>query len=191
MDDETVSTFTMLTGSTPAQATQYLQLAEGNLEQAAQLWFETGGSLATDSTASTAPPAVPTSTRPSTTQNAGYTEDADGVIHIDSDDEDMNYGESRPAANTEDDEAIARRLQEEMYGTAGRDPEGVRAPIGRTTETLVGPGSMGYGGGYGDDDDDVEAQIAQQIAARQARRAGGGRQYLIAKFQSSTTNNGA
>jgi hypothetical protein len=177
MDEETVNTLVMLTGSTPAQAQQYLQLSEGDLEQAAQLWFETGGSLATDSTSSAAPP-VPNATRPSTTQGAGYTEDADGVIHIDSDDEDMSYGDSRPAPNMEDDEAMARRLQEEMYGTAGRDPEGVRAPISRTTETLVGPGSMGYGGGYGgDDEDDVEAQIAQQIAARQARRAGGGREY--------------
>lgn len=50
----------------------------------------------------------------------------------------------------EDDEAMARRLQEEMYaggdmgGDAGRDydADGVRAPIARTTETLLGPGSM-------------------------------------------------
>ncbi|KAK6361943.1 hypothetical protein TWF730_005649 [Orbilia blumenaviensis] len=55
----------------------------------------------------------------------------------------------------EDDEAMARRLQEEMYAEAGgsgggsrnagsswREEEmmnGVRAPIARTTETLVGP----------------------------------------------------
>jgi hypothetical protein len=94
------------------------------------------------------------------------------VIHIDSDDEAMDYEESQPQPNTEDDEAMARRLQEEMYGTAGRDSEDVRAPISRTTETLVGPGSMGYGGGYGGDDEDVEAAIAAQMAARQARRAG-------------------
>ena len=180
MDDETISTFTSLTGASPSQATQYLQLAEGNLEQAAQLWFETGGSLATDSTSS-APPPVPTSTHPSTTsQPQGYSEDADGVIHIDSDDEDMDYTGAPPQPNTEDDEAMARRLQEEMYGTAGQDPAAVRAPISRTTETLVGPGSMGYGGSYGGDDEDVEAIIAQQMAARQARRAAaGGRKFMI------------
>lgn len=162
---------TSLTGSTPEQATQYLTLAEGNLEQAAQLWFETGGSLASGSSTS-APPAVPTATRPNTTS---YSEDSNGVIHIDSDVEDMNDEYARPQQNVEDDEAMARRLQQEMYGTAGGDPEGVRAPIARTQETLVGPGSAYYaGGGAGGDDDDVEAIIAQQLAARQARRAGGG-----------------
>ncbi|RVD88214.1 uncharacterized protein DFL_002409 [Arthrobotrys flagrans] len=53
----------------------------------------------------------------------------------------------------EDDEAMARRLQEELYaeagGSGGRnagsswredDIGGVRAPMARTTETLVGPG---------------------------------------------------
>lgn len=173
MDDEAVSMFTSLTGATASQAQQYLQLAEGNLEQAAQLWFETGGSLATDS--STAPP-VPSSTRPSTTQTSGYREDESGVIHIDSDDDEMADAGGRPAPNTESDEAMARRLQEEMYGSAAREPEGVRAPISRTTETLVGPGSMSYGGGYGGDDDDMEAIIAQQMAARQARRAASNRE---------------
>ena len=169
MDDEQISTFTALTGATASQAAQYLQLAENNLEQAAQLWFETNGSLAPEPTSSVPPP-VPTSTRPSTSR-PGYSEDADGVIHIDSDD-DMEYEDARPQPNTEDDEAMARRLQEEMYGSTARSPEDVRAPISRTTETLVGPGSTSYGGGYGGDDEDVEALIAQQMAARQARRAG-------------------
>jgi hypothetical protein len=179
MDDETISTFTALTDSTPAQATQYLNLADGNLEQAAQLWFETGGSLATESTTSSTAPPVPTSTRPSTSNPRGYTEDQDGVIHIDSDDEPMDFDEddTRPLPNVDDDEAMARRLQEEMYGTAGRDPEGVRAPISRTTETLVGPGSMAYGGGYGGDEEDIEAMVAQQLAARQARHAARARKW--------------
>ncbi|KIW01768.1 uncharacterized protein PV09_06940 [Verruconis gallopava] len=179
MDDDVISTFTSLTGSTPAQATQYLQLTEGNLEQAAQLWFETSGSLVTDSAAGTATSQAPPTLRPSTIsqRGAGYREDDDGVIHIDSDEDEMDFDNEssaphRQQPNTEDDEAIARRLQEEMYGSASRDTETVRAPISRTTETLVGPESMMYGGVYGGgDDEDVEAMIAQQMAARQARQA--------------------
>ena len=130
MDDETISTFTALTGATTAQATQYLNLADGNLEQAAQLWFETGGSLAQESTSSTNAPPVPASTRPSQSRPQGYQEDDDGNIIIDSDDDEVS-GQGRP--NTEDDEAMARRLQEEMYGSSGQAQQDVRAPISRTT----------------------------------------------------------
>ena len=46
----------------------------------------------------------------------------------------------------DEDEAMARRLQEEFYGAAGLadelGPDGVRAPLARTTETLVGPESF-------------------------------------------------
>ncbi|EWC46147.1 hypothetical protein DRE_04525 [Drechslerella stenobrocha 248] len=72
----------------------------------------------------------------------------------------------------EDDEAMARRLQEEMYaetggnssrwGGGGADDEfgdGIRAPMARTTETLVGP------------DDDY---IRRMVDARNRPRAGGG-----------------
>lgn len=69
------------------------------------------------------------------------------------------------------DEAMARRLQEEFYGTAGRsgeggaedivDEHGYRAPIGRTTETLVGPGSFDP-----TDEDEMRAAVMEQMAAR-------------------------
>ena len=51
-----------------------------------------------------------------------------------------------PVNSVDEDEAMARRLQEELYGGTGSaneiGPDGVRAPLARTTETLVGPESF-------------------------------------------------
>ena len=72
----------------------------------------------------------------------------------------------------DDDEAMARRMQEEIYagGDMGGviDTEGYRAPIGRTTETLVGPGSYDL-----DDPSDMQAAIDAQMRARQYARSRG------------------
>ncbi|KAL8939205.1 MAG: hypothetical protein Q9211_002846 [Gyalolechia sp. 1 TL-2023] len=69
----------------------------------------------------------------------------------------------------DDDEAFARQLQQEMYGEAGMDSvidqEGIRAPIARTTETLVGPDSFDP-----NDPEDMNAAVLQQIRARQRPR---------------------
>ncbi|KAL8764029.1 MAG: hypothetical protein Q9184_000317 [Pyrenodesmia sp. 2 TL-2023] len=74
-----------------------------------------------------------------------------------------------PASGVEDDEAFARQLQQEMYGDAGTnsavDPEGVRAPIARTTETLIGPDSFDPS-----DPEDINTAVYQQIRARQRPR---------------------
>ncbi|CAL8579722.1 UBX domain protein Ubx2 [Xanthoria parietina] len=68
-----------------------------------------------------------------------------------------------------DDEAFARQLQQEMYGEAGvgpaMDPEGVRAPIARTTETLIGPDSFDA-----NDPGDMNAAVLEQLRARQRPR---------------------
>jgi len=72
----------------------------------------------------------------------------------------------------DDDEALARRLQEEFY-TGGdmagvRDADGIRAPIGRTTETLVGPGAD-----YPSEPDEMRAAVLEQMQARQRPRPQG------------------
>lgn len=163
MADDVVAQFTEITSSSPELATQYLQLTDFNIEQAMQLYFENGGAPLTDDPA-------PSTSGP---QRSGF-EDESGVVHVDSDD-DVTVDESRsgprgqPAqeSNFEDDETMARRLQEELYGSAGGagggdDSDGVRAPMARTTETLVGP-EDDFGDG------DMQSTILSQLRARQQR----------------------
>ncbi|OJK05323.1 hypothetical protein ASPACDRAFT_21080 [Aspergillus aculeatus ATCC 16872] len=159
MDGDVVSQFTEITGSKPELAIQYLQLADFNIEQAMQLYFENGGAPLTEE------PAPSTSAPQQASRARGY-EDDSGVVHIDSDDndDDTTVDESRPSArgaHFEDDAAMARRLQEEMYRGAGAEEE-VRAPMARTTETLVGPEADF-------DDGDMHASILGQLRARQQR----------------------
>ncbi|KAJ5291883.1 hypothetical protein N7478_001134 [Penicillium angulare] len=162
MDDNLVAQFTEITGSTPELATQYLQLADFNIEQAMQLFFDNGGASLTDEPARQPP------------HEAAY-EDESGVVHIDSDTDDDHDRPTRTQhgadATFEDDAAMARRLQEEAYGGGGgsggggaiHNDDDVRAPMARTTETLVGPGADF-------DDDDMPANILGQL---RARRSGG------------------
>ncbi|KAK4540241.1 hypothetical protein LTR36_009646 [Oleoguttula mirabilis] len=142
--DEQIATFSAFTSATPAQAQQYLSLTDGNVEQAVELFFSNP-----DLGATAAAPSRPVQ----------QTSNRADPITIDDDegddyDDEVEMTGSRPAAppggaSVEDDEAMARRLQEEMYGAGGGgggggdiDPEtGVRAPMARTTETLVGPDS--------------------------------------------------
>lgn len=161
MDDENISNFVAITSCEPAKAAQYLSLTEGNLEQAIQLYFDSpnldfGG-----------PPAAPPAAS-----------NANNPIPIDSDDDMSDFDSAafeadappRAQPNTEDDEAMARRLQEEMYGAGGgaaaRDE--VRAPMERRTETLVGPDAN-----WGTpSEDDVNQMVQEQLARRRNPRAG-------------------
>lgn len=156
MESDVVAQFTEITGSTPELATQYLSLADFQIEQAMQLYFENGGAPLTEEPA-----------RPARPSNF---EDESGVVHIDSDtdDDEVRPAQARPAqpadgGTFEDDAAMARRLQEEMYGERGADNEDeVRAPMARTTETLVGPEA--------DFDDDMHSHILSQLRARRGGR---------------------
>ncbi|KAK0266510.1 UBX domain protein Ubx2 [Friedmanniomyces endolithicus] len=172
--DEQISTFVAFTDGTPAQAQQYLALTDGNVEQAVELFFSNP-----DLGATAAAPSQP----------ARQQSSRDHPINLDDDDEvedpgdDVQMTGSGPVAHAghsvEDDEAMARRLQEEMYGVGGGgggaggrgedvDAEGVRAPMARTTETLVGPDAD-----WGNNDDDaMNAAVFEQLAQR---RMGGGR----------------
>jgi UBX domain-containing protein 7 len=169
MDDNPVAQFTEITGSTSELAVQYLELTDYNLEQAMQLYFENGGAEIVEQPSRPQPEM--SRSQPSSQPNV-Y-EDATGVVHLDSDDElEEIEGDvvdeipSSPPARSptgphvEDDAAMARRLQEELYaGTESVD--GVRAPIARTTETL-GPGD-------GFDDDEIQSAVLNQMRARQSR----------------------
>ena len=210
MDLESVAQFTAITGSSNHTASQYLSLAEGNTEQAIELFFANDGAdleTSTHSQQSTIPPPVPPpSTRP--THHRQNYQDRDGVVHLDSDQDDDDgvddddgikfighgrrqipagsntYPSARDSGNitpsvgragtaADDDESIARRLQEEFYGAAGRgngnnnassevlDEYGYRAPLGRTTETLVGPGSFDPANA-----EEMRAAVAEQVLAR-------------------------
>lgn len=163
MDDE-IAQFAAFTGATPAAAQQYLTLTDGNLEQAIQLYFD-DPSLGNTSAQSNAP----ATSRPS--QGTGPGEDAI-PISDDEMDQDVQETSRRTATNTfaDEDAEMARRLQESEYQTNGPSAaEDIRAPMARTTETLVG-------GDYDDDEDEDDAAtrfIRQQIMQRQQQRSTG------------------
>ncbi|KAL9034647.1 MAG: hypothetical protein Q9214_006952, partial [Letrouitia sp. 1 TL-2023] len=206
VDDETLAQFAAIIGTTPDRGRQYLELTDGDVEQAIELFFANGGAALGGSTTSdtTSPSHRPSISQPPTRPLDQVQTTDDGVIHIDSDSEpddsedDTAVGH-RPRApaprpgqlasslntvagvtppsgqglgSTDDDEAIARRLQEEMYGESGvvpeMDPQGIRAPIARTTETLIGPDSFDP-----NDPEDMNAAVQQQIRARDTRRTRG------------------
>lgn len=143
MEGDVVAHFQEITGSTSELATQYLEIADFDIEQAMQLYFENGGAeiRPTQQTAASAPETA-----------SHHSRHVDNPVRIDSDDEDITVDEARSSAPLrqpaesafEDDAAMARRLQEELYA-GGDAADDVRAPLARTTETLVGPGSESYG----------------------------------------------
>ncbi len=70
------------------------------------------------------------------------------------------------------DEALARRLQEEFYGDTGMagglGEDGIRAPMTRTTETLIGPDSWDSNNA-----EDMHAAVLEQMRARHRPRPRG------------------
>jgi hypothetical protein len=174
--DDNIAQFVAVCGVTPEVAQVYMALAPGDFERAVGLYFE-NPDLAATAASGTAPPV------PQTRPNVGR-EDASGVIHLDSDDDDdemylgnddddNNSNDGRVAAahaaaiaQEEEDAAMAKRLQEELYrenhGSGSGDamnPEDVRAPIARTTETLIAP-DPSWGGGAPASMDDFFSDLA-------------------------------
>lgn len=179
--DDAISNFVAFTDSTPEIARRYLTFAENNFEQAVQLFFDSPD-LATAG-ASPTQAAAPSNPARSQAQSSNIgRQDASGVVHLDSDDEEMDLDNDSDddtaraaalsrAADLEDDEAMARRIQEEMYaggdGGGDFDADGVRAPIARRTETLVGGPDDDFGG-----HDYMNHAIAQQMRARHTASSG-------------------
>lgn len=159
--DAAIAQMVAFTDTTPERAQQYLQVTDGDVEQAVSLFFESGGGDLGGSSTTTVPPA------PSRVVGAGNSQDP---IHIDDDDHISDDNDPavtglqrRPVqpSSAEDDEAMARRLQEEMYGGAGAGEDApVRAPIARQAETLIGPGASDYYGG-GTLDQAIEERMMQ------------------------------
>ena len=199
MEDDLIAQFTAITAATPGIAAQYLRLSGSDIEQAIQLFYANDGADLEPAGANHAPTVPPSSTRPPG-QGHSYT-DGEGVVHLDSeDDNDPDYtGEDEvetasararvpasraqgsqqntPATETppvDDDEALARRLQEEDYGgyedrggkNAMFDEHGYRAPIARTTQTLVGPDSFDPSNA-----EEMRAAVMEQMMARRQARA--------------------
>lgn len=161
MNDETITQFSAITSASVDQAQRYLQLTDGNLEQAIQLFFEDPSLGSEPSTSTSRPQPAPTTTR-----------NEREVITIDSDDSDIEMLDEAPVRRGHDtsaDAEYARQLQEEMYGTGPTQDEDIQAPMTRTRETLVG-GAAGY-----DDLDDaaVSDVIHQRVFGGPNRRNGG------------------
>lgn len=162
--DESISSFVAITGATADVARGFLQIVNGDFERAIGLFYENpelASGVGAGIAEPTSGPANPTSSsrrRP----NIGH-EDASGIIHISDDDDDndddddvMMVDDARSGddgeraavqhaaamAQEEEDAAMAKRLQEELYQGNSAGPgahDDVRAPIARTTETLVAP----------------------------------------------------
>ena len=191
MEEDLEAQFTAVTAASSNVARQYLRLGGNDLEQAIQLFFANDGADLEPAGANQAPPVPATSTRPPG-HPQGYT-DAAGVVHLDSEGEndaehtgadevEMANSDRTPhhealAAEdhpVDDDEALARRLQEEDYGSyeggAGGsvpvDEHGYRAPIARTTQTLVGPDSFDPSNA-----EEMRAAVMEQMLARRQARA--------------------
>jgi hypothetical protein len=176
MEDESISTFAAITGASPEVARGFLGMTGNDVERAIELFFENpdlASSVQTGMTsnAPSVPVRTPAAAPPAATRSGSNVgrQDSSGVIHIDSDDDndmidipsDDEDDDDRTAvahaaalAQEEEDAAMAKRLQEELYGGPGgaAGPRGaaaddVRAPIARTTETLVAPDPTWVPGG--------------------------------------------
>jgi len=184
--DEAIGMVSAITGATPQVARHFLSLTDGDAEQAIQLFYDSpdlSSSMAQEPSTASA-----TQTRQ---QQDRHSRDSPEIVNIDSDsdedvamdtDADLDNNFSGPGSSNlhadpvapsatygsyEDDEAVARRMQEELYAGGDMaddyDPESVRAPLARTTETLVGPGSEWAA-------EDMREAVSQQMRARQRPR---------------------
>lgn len=181
--DEDVVQFMAITGiSADHVARGYLEISGGDPMQAIQLFYENPelqASFNQPAASTSASARQPTSSSASRSQTFTGREDARGVIHIDSDDDDDVHMANNEfdvpddadddvtalvrSAQEEEDAEMARRLQEEMYSENHGSLDGVRAPIAQTTETLAAPDpSWGL-------DDDREAAVMEQLRRRRVQ----------------------
>lgn len=170
-----MSEFVMITGASEAVARRYLEMTDNDNTQAVQLYFD-APDLAAGADQPAAPP-VPSNTRPQPASTTGP-QSSSRVVELDDSDEEMgDFDEDEQvssaaaigrAADVDEDEAMARRIQEELYAggdaSGGLDADGVRAPIAPTRQTLMDEGNWGPL--------DMQAEVAEQMRQRQMRRPG-------------------
>ncbi|KAK8125147.1 uncharacterized protein PG998_000906 [Apiospora kogelbergensis] len=188
--DEDVAQFQAITGTDSEQVARgYLEISGNDPMQAIQLFFENPELASSFTTqANNAPSSHPApAAQPRAT--AGRQDDH-GVIHIDSDDDDVEMSQPQDHRNhitipdndddgdeheniaalarqaqEDEDAAMARRLQDDMYSQDPSSVDGVRAPMARTTETLVAPDPS-----WSLNDDDRESAVLEQLRRRQQAR---------------------
>ena len=182
--DDAIAQVVNVTDTTPEKALQYVTLADGDPSQAIALFYENNGADLVGNNSSSAPSFA----QPTTSSHLRGPGDSQNPINVDgddaiSDDNDpaitgFRKGEALGGQGAsphgrgltfEDDAAMARRLQEEMYGgSSAMDPEAsVRAPIARQSETLLGPGADA--GTYSDAE--IPAAVERRMRDFQRRRA--------------------
>jgi hypothetical protein len=153
--DDRVNQFMSITSCTAQKAESYLKVSDHDVEQAIQLFFETDGADI-EAAAPDAPPLPARQPRDANNEpiyinDDDDMEDDDVRQAIQASEQHSTLPAQSGAMSYEDDEAMARRLQEELYGIGGGEAimeNGVRAPIAKTRETLLGS----------DDDDDFAYQ---------------------------------
>ncbi|TPX16163.1 uncharacterized protein E0L32_004158 [Thyridium curvatum] len=184
MDDDAIASFMDITGADENVARTVLGMTDGDLSQACTLYFDNPDIASTVRQAAPAPSASQPQQTATGRARAGR-EDASGVIHIDSEDEGDDdvemindsdddraaVAEAARLAQEDEDAAMARRLQEELYSSGGAGgqrgaEDDVRAPLARTTETLVAPTY-----GMSNDEDMHDALLNQLRQRRQQRQA--------------------
>lgn len=143
--DEAIAQVVLVTNTTPERAAQYVQLADGDPDQAVTLYFENDGADLVGASSTSQPQPQPSTTRVSRRGDPENPIDVDEEGNISDDNEPEITGYRKVDHNIhgdtfDEDARLAQRLQEEAYGEAGHDM-GVRAPIARQAETLVGPGA--------------------------------------------------
>ena len=178
--DEAVEQFVSFTAASDPVARGFLEMSGGDVMQAVQLFYEHPDLQSSLDAASSLPVSCPQTAAAAggseTSQNRPITVDSDSDRDIDvAGSDDLNAGDhdhhseivAIRRAQEEEDARLAREMQEDLYKQSSADGQGVRAPIARTTETLVAPS---YGGSshvaYGDDDEEIDRRMAEMERRR-------------------------
>ncbi|KAK1249375.1 hypothetical protein MKX07_002891 [Trichoderma sp. CBMAI-0711] len=176
--EESIHHFVAITGASVDVARGYLELTGGDNQRAIELFFESPDLVGDGLSRPAATTSSSRSRSASRRVNIGR-EDASGVIHISDDDDgdaDMDYddndfedhddderaavAQAAALAQEEEDAAMAKRLQEEMYQESG--------PSGGDKETPDASGPFGHRI-WGDDTSRAESSSANGTSAH-ARR---------------------